>query len=225
MSIECYRYYATNNCVSGQVIGFALFNQQYCFNFVFGSAYFNCDGSVSYYFSNLICSGQPSRIDSSSNVKAVPYPTDTCLYSIGIGKSVLYYCHRVSWTSKLSGYLTVRTYKDASCSGIATGFVSYACGVCIPSATGFYKFTCSQSSNQISYTFSSYLDSDCSSIINNYQASPLIVATCSTRSPIGGLGKSDVFANSIDGIYDHAMHTLVVGSFPPTPPIAGQLKQ
>ena len=140
---------------------------------------------------------------------------------------MLYYCNSVSVSSsnKLSGYLTVNTYKDASCKDSITGFASYACGVCIVSTTGSYEFTCSQSSDQITYTFANYSDAACTHRMYNYQSSPLPVAACSTRSPIGGLGKSDVFANSVNGVYDHAVYSLVVGSAPPTPPIAGQLKQ
>ena len=125
--------------------------------------------------------------------------------------------HTTSW-------IVITTWdKDAKCSSQNSGWVSYACGTCLPLGNGaYYKLTCSQTTNGIDYRFANYSSSDCvSGLIFSDSTSLRPANTCIVRDVGNNLAEAGDFDT---GFYPYAKYSVVTGSTPPSPPFSGYFK-
>ena len=198
-----------------------VFPSSYCYNnpAVSPPGTFNCDGSITLY-SGSDCQSPAMFVNPASNA------LDTCLNAINSkGNSVDYTCNDKAAVLGPQSWITVTAYNDATCSKGSTAWVSYACGVCVPSGNGvYYQFTCSKSGSTITYNFANYSSSTCSSSSLIYSQTSNVVSSssCVVRN---------VKSNSVESgdlnypYYGHAVYSLVTGSAPPSAPYSGYLKK
>ena len=123
--------------------------------------------------------------------------------------------------SAAKSWITITAYSDKNCTQLSSGWVTYACGVCVRSGdkANYYKFACSQSEGTITYAYNSYNSSTCSHLNQSYTPSVKASSTCITRNP--GHNPVEQGDLSYSFYYPYAKYTLITGKIPPAPPSSG----
>ena len=222
-----YSTYANGPCADSNLIESKTFDINYCFvsrppMYGISSNKYNCDGTVNFY-SDTKC----TTLLAANNVISST-PNNQCLaVTSGNGGSKFYSCNDNSLTYPTSSWIAITAYNDASCTAGSSGWVSYACGSCMPLGNGaYYKLTCSQTAAGVDYRFANYTSSNC--VAGLIYADPVPVPaslrpanTCTPRVNGNNLVEWDDFNQPF---YAYATYSVVTGSTPPSPPYSGYLK-
>jgi hypothetical protein len=156
-------------------------------------------------------------------------PNNQCLSVSASDNGVTeeYTCNNNSIPYHTTSWISITAYNDASCAAGSSGWVSYACGSCMPLGNGaFYKLTCTQTTSSIDYRFANYTASNCasSSLIYSDQSSVSSLraaGSCIARVVGSNLAEA---ADLNTGFYSYAKYSVITGSTPPSPPYSGYFK-
>ena len=175
---------------------------------------------MQYYLDATCIQTAPFLAPPSNSENRCLFPTD------GNGLSVEYTCINKAVTFNPSSWIAITAYNDNSCAEKVSGWVTYACGTCMPLGNGaYYKLTCTQSQagGTIDYRFANYTSSDCSTGLIYAQSSHLVPSgTCVARNPASNLVEAGDFDT---GYYSNATYTLVESPTPPSSPYNGLIKR
>ena len=228
--------YTGNSCADSNIIESKVTDVNYCYKTPTGIPYlaptarsnkYNCDGTINTY-TNANCTKLLTAnmyIPADPNNQCIPVSSSAGKKSNGAFKfltctnnTVLY--HTTSW-------IAITAYNDASCTAGSSGWVSYACGSCMPLGNGaYYKLTCSQTAAGVDYRFANYTSSNCA--LGLIYSDPVPVPanlrpadSCIPRATGNNLAEAEDFDT---GFYAYAKYTVITGSTPPSPPYTGYFK-
>lgn len=123
-----------------------------------------------------------------------------------------------------AGWINVEAYDTSSpnCTGLSSGYASYATGVCLLGTTGSYQYqaTVTTDASKVSivkYTFTNYTDTVCQTV-NKVISLSYAEGSCVVRTP---LSSGDF---NFPYYYTYAVYSYTSGSIPVLPPYPGVVK-
>ena len=219
--------YTGGACTDSNIVESKITDLNYCFKRPSGSSNYNCDGTINLY-QNSNCTHLVSaniRIPADNNNECVPVSASTDTKSNGAFK--FYTCNNNTMPYHTSSWIAITAYNDASCTAGSSGWVTYACGSCMPLGNGaYYKLTCSQTAAGVDYRFANYTSSNCTAGLIYADPVPIPANlrpanSCTPRIVGNNLAEAQDFDT---GFYAYAKYTVVTGSTPPSPPYSGYFK-
>ena len=187
------------------------------------STQYNCDGTVNLYLDTQCTNSFQANVPISNK------PNGECLLSTsGNGGSYKYSCNMKTEPYEVTSWIIISAWdQDATCTNMSSGWVSYACGSCMPLGNGaYYKLTCSQTAAGVDYRFANYTSSNCTAGLIYADPVPIPANlrpanSCTQRIVGNNLAEAQDFDT---GFYAYAKYAVVTGSTPPSPPYTGYFK-